>query len=147
MTVRGQNLREILTHIGKAVGVAGASKHADAISSISDALADHDEDHVDAVVEHVAEKVASLTLPTWQRRLDEIKAAGISEAKFLSAFDALMLDKSLKKNDIVKIAEAYVGFVDKKHSVDRVLDSIKTRFYGKLYDHDANEMAKRATPW
>ena len=28
----------------------------------------------------------------------------------------------------------------------KLLDAIKTRFYGKVYDHDANEMAKGATP-
>jgi hypothetical protein len=88
-----------------------------------------------------------MTKPAWQARLDALHDAGIAEQAFLRAFDDLRNDHAIKKPDLIKIAEAYVGFVEKKSSVERIFDAIKTRFYGKLYDHDANEMAKRATPW
>jgi hypothetical protein len=145
--MRGHELRDILADIRKAVGSAGGTKYAEAIGATEAAIAVHDNVPIDDVIANVDAAVASLTKPAWQARLDELRGAGIAEQAFLRAFDELRNDHTIKKPDLIKIAEAYVGFVEKKSSVERLLDAIKTRFYGKLYDHDANEMAKRATPW
>jgi hypothetical protein len=145
--MRALDLCEILADIRSAVGSTGGAKYAEAIAATESAVAAHDNAQLDQLIANVDAAVASLTKPAWQSRLDELREAGIAEQAFLRAFDDLRNDHSLKKPDLVKIVEAYVGFVEKKLSTERLLDAIKTRFYGKLYDHDANEMAKRATPW
>jgi hypothetical protein len=145
--MRGHDLREILADIRNAVGISGGAKYAEAIAATEAAVASHDNAQLDQLIASVDTAVASLTKPAWQARLDDLRDAGISEQAFLHAFGELRNDHSIKKLDLFKIAEGYVGFVEKKSSSEKLLDAIKTRFYGKLYDHDANEMAKRATPW
>jgi hypothetical protein len=145
--MRGHDLRGILSDIRGAVDASGGAKHADAIATTEIAIAEHGDTSLDQLLGNVASVVASLTRPAWMARLDQLRGAGVSEQAFLTALDELRNDLTIKKPDLVKIAEGYVGFVEKKLSNERLLDAIKTRFYGKLYDHDANEMAKRATPW
>jgi glycerol-3-phosphate O-acyltransferase len=145
--MRGHDLREILADIRNAVGSTGGTKYAEAIAATEAAIAPQDNVQLEQLIANVDAAVASLTKPAWQCRLDELREAGLAEQAFLRALDDLRNDHAIKKPDLLKIAESYVGYVEKKLSTDRLLDAIKTRFYGKLYDYDANEMAKRATPW
>jgi hypothetical protein len=144
--MRGHNLREVLTDIRNAIGASGGSKHAEAVASVEAVVARHDTVEIDELIARSDTGVAALTMPAWQVQLNRVKAAGLSEGEFLSVFDALKSDKSIKKADLFKVAEGYVGFVDKTRATERLLDAIKTRFYGKLYDEDASAMAMRATP-
>ena len=145
--MRGHQLREILTDIRNAIGASSATKHAEAIDRMQTALADLGAGNDADLVDQVEATVERLTRAAWETNLQKLHEAGLSEPDFLRALDEIRNDKSLKKNDIMKIAEAYVGYVEKKASSEKLIDAIKTRFFGKIYDRDANEMAKRATPW
>ena len=145
--MRGHQLREILNDIRNAVGASGGSKHAEVIDQLQSALTDLDNAAIPDLVGQVEAAVAALSQEPWEAKLKQLQQAGLSEPDFCRALDEIRSDKAVKKSDRIKIAEAYVGYAEKKASSDKLVDAIKTRFYGKIYDRDANEMAKRATPW
>jgi len=145
--MRGHQLREILSDIRDAISGSGGAKQAEAIDRIQSALADLDHCPANDVVNRVDAAVASVTQPAWEAKLAQLQSAGLDEVEFLKRLDEIVTDKSIKKADLLQIAQAYVGYADKKASASKLADAIKTRFYGKIYDRDADEMAKRATPW
>jgi NurA-like 5'-3' nuclease len=145
--MRGHQFRNLLADIRNVVGVAGSKKHVEALQSAETALSQFDNVSVDTIVSRVETVVSDLTKPSWAKRLQQLEDAGVSEADFLRAFDELRQDRTVKKPELLKIASVYVGYADKKLSSDKLLEAIKTRFFAKVYDRDANEMAKRATPW
>lgn len=145
--MRGHQLREILSDIRDALAGSGVTKQAEALDRIQAALASLDQAPTTEVMARVDAGVEDLTQPVWKEQLVRLNAAGLNEAEFLRALEQLGNDKSVKKADLVQIAQGYVGYADKKASAPKLIDAIKTRFYGKIYDRDADAMAKRATPW
>jgi hypothetical protein len=143
----GHQLRDLLIDIKNAINASGSPRHAAAVDQLQAALSEHDELPISDVAQRVEATIAKLTASNWEFRLNELVRADLSEPAFLKALDELRCDKSVNKGDMHKIAEAYVGFSNKGASREKLLDAIKSRFYGKIYDRDANEMAKRATPW
>ena len=145
--MRGQQLRELLNDIRNAISGSGGAKQADALDRIQSALANLDQAPASEAIGRLDATVQGLTQPAWEAKLAQLQSAGLNEAEFLKILDELATDKSIKKADLLKIAHGYVGYADKKASADKLVSAIKTRFYGKIYDRDADEMAKRATPW
>lgn len=145
--MRGHQLREILSDIRNAIAGSGGAKQAEALDRIQAALADLDQASATDAVGRIGSNVACLTQASWETKLAQLQSAGLNEPEFLKILDEIAADKSIKKADLLKIAQAYVGYADKKASADKLISAIKTRFYGKIYDRDADEMAKRATPW
>lgn len=145
--MRGHQLRSLLSDISRALGASSGAKHAAAFEAAQRALVKADDAPVEQIAKHVSCAAVSIAAAPWEKCLSDLQGAGISEADFLRLLAELAADKSIQKADVFKIAEGYVGYADKRASRDKLLDAIKTRFYGKIYDHDANEMAKRATPW
>jgi hypothetical protein len=75
-----------------------------------------------------------------------LKDAGLTEQKFVAVFASLEADRKIKKPELIKIAEGYTGSADLRANAKKLLKHIKTHFYAKLCERDANELAKRATP-
>src|SRR6478672_4025510 len=127
--MRGQQLRAILSDIGRAVGASGGAKHAAAFDATQAALASLDDVPVGEVAARVEAAANEVAAAPWERRLAALQSAGISEPVFLAEFAELTSDKSIRKGDLLKIAQAYVGYADKKATAEKLLDAIKTRFY------------------
>ena len=147
LTMRGHQLREILNDIRTAISGSGGTKHADALDRIQSALADLDHAPAGDVISRVESAATTISSPPWSLKLSQLQGVGLNEAAFLKLIEEISADKSLKKADLLQITQAYVGYADKKASSAKMIDAIKTRFYGKIYDRDADIMAKRATPW
>ena len=145
--MRGHQLREILGDIRSAISGSGGTKQAEALDKLQAALTDFDQAPSSEIISHLDKTVTGLTQSAWEVKLAQLQSAGLNESEFLIIVEELSTDKTIKKADLLKIAQAYVGYADKKASADKLISAIKTRFYGKIYDRDADEMAKRATPW
>ena len=76
---------------------------------------------------------------------DELEKSYDDEAKFISILNELNSDSRIRKIELSKIAERFGDSSAK--TVSKMLQSIKTHYYEKIYDRDANAMARRATPW
>jgi hypothetical protein len=135
--MRVRDLRKIVQDIARVFEVAGATKQHAAISKVVAALQPHDGRALDAYLDAVEGQLS------YARRL---KDAGLTERKFIAVFTSLEADKKIKKPELIKIAEEYTGSADHTATAKKLLKHIKTHFYAKLYERDANELAKRATP-
>ena len=98
--MRGQQLRAILSDIGRAVGASGGAKHAAAFDATEAALASLDDVPVGEVAARVEAAAVEVAAAPWERRLAALQSAGISEAVFLKEFAELAADKSLRKGDL-----------------------------------------------
>lgn len=145
--MRGHGLRAILHDIQSVLSAGGATAQAKAVVQLSDALKPSDEKEVADIAASVGAAVAAASAPAWQKHASALRAAGLDEAKFQQAFLGVSGDKSLKKSDVAAIAKDYGLRVEAKASTARLLEQVKGAFYEKLYERDANTMAKRATPW
>ena len=80
----------------------------------------------------------------WLRRLN---GAELNEASFLQVFSDLAKAPCMK-GEFLAIAEAYTGGKLKVSTPKKdLLEAIKSEFYGRLYERDADKIAQRATPW
>jgi hypothetical protein len=70
----------------------------------------------------------------------------LDEPRFLAVLGEIQSDNTLKKADLQKIAELYAGSYDRRASAAKLIDAIKLAFYSKIYERDARQMARRATP-
>ena len=84
------------------------------------------------------EEVVSYYIEALEKSYDD-------EANFLSILTQMDADNRIRKMELSKISERF-GDTSAK-TVAKMLQSIKTRYYEKIYDRDANAMARRATPW
>ena len=145
--MRGHRLREILQDIQHALRVGGGAKQADALDRLSKALATRDADNIEAISASIAGALDGAAASRWQRHAEALKKAGYDEQLFQLAFASLQKDKTLKKADIAQIASDYGVRAGSKTSADKLLHAIRGSFFERLYNRDADEMAKRARPW
>lgn len=145
--MRGQQLRELLSVLRRTAGATGSAQHEVALSKLEEAIVPHDELELGEVLASVESAANQTVAPIWEQHLLRMLAAGLDEPAFLRALAQLEDDTKVKKADLQKITERYVGLADKKANAEKLLNAIKTEFYAKVYARDANEMAKRATPW
>lgn len=81
------------------------------------------------------------------RHASALIEADLDERKFATALEAIRQDKKLDKADVAALAKgAGVIRIEAKSRASAV-DSIEKHFYWRLYNRDADAMAKRATPW
>lgn len=139
--MRVRDLRQILQGIERVFKVSGAKSQHAKISKVAAALEQHDHRDLGTYLKAVETELDSSA--GYTRRLLE---AGLREAAFKMVFGALEGDRQIKKADLVRIAEGYTGSADRKAAAKKLLKHIRTHFYTKLYERDANELAKRATP-
>lgn len=92
-------------------------------------------------------KQASTKSKKHKKHATALHDAGVDEDAFKKAFGRLK-DANLSKETLETIAGHYgVRRGRKGASAAKVLDSIERHFYFKRYNHDADKMAARATPW
>jgi hypothetical protein len=142
-----KDLRAALQEIEEIFAAAGARALQEDLSSVIELLAEKDELELPAFLE-VLKNTLSGRLPDtpneWLRRLSEVE---LNEAVFLKVFSELA-EAPCTKAQLVSIAESYTGTkVKSKQSKRDLLEAIKSEFYGRLYDRDADKIAERATPW
>ena len=145
--MRGNGLRAILQDIQSALTAGGGAAQAKALEKLSQSFETQDAASVSDIASSVEATITEASLPSWQKHARALKAAGLDEREFSRAFAAIANDKSLKKSDLAEIAKEYEVRVGPKLTSEKIADKIRGAFYEKLYERDANAMAKRATPW
>ena len=140
-----KDLRAALQEVAEVFAAAGAKPVQKDLASLLELLDDKDDLELSAFLQHLRRNLADKSGPDdWLRRLNE---AQVNEASFLQVFSDLS-KAACTKSDLLAIAEIYARtkFKSKKLQ-NHLLDAIKSEFYGRLYDHDADKIAARATPW
>ncbi|HXE86509.1 MAG TPA: hypothetical protein VN524_06885 [Hyphomicrobiaceae bacterium] len=146
--MRVRDLRGLLRDLERIFGVSGAKTQQDAVANVADALP-HDrgqEQDLAVYLKKVEEELADDAAPPSAKYVRRLREAGLAEDAFLAALNSIEADKRIKKADLLAIAQAYTGSADRKASVRSLLKQMRAHFYTKLYERDANELAKRAKP-
>lgn len=130
----------------EAAGAILAAKDIGGLLDLIDSQADVELDqfllHVQRQLDPSAHKSVLRTL-----HVSALRNALLDEAKFKLAMNALRAEKALDKTDVLSVAKNYGVIRIAGKSRDGYLESIEKYFYWALYNRDADEMAKRATPW
>jgi hypothetical protein len=74
-------------------------------------------------------------------------AAGLDEEKFKTALATISADQAIGKQEMLDLAKTYGVIRLNARSRSTILESIEKHFYWMLINRDADNMAKRATPW
>lgn len=76
-----------------------------------------------------------------------LKLAGYNESEFKTVLGELAKAGSVKKEHAHAVAKEYGVIRIDDRSKARIIESIEKHFFWLLYQRDAGEMARRATPW
>ena len=144
--MRVRDLRGAFDEVRTIFKSAGAKPQEKAFEQLSSALAAHDDVPVETYFSNLRGAAEEAAAPVEQRYAKRLADAGLNETAFLAVFSEIQADKKLKKPVLQKIAKAYVGSFDKRASAPKLIDEIKLAFYTKVYERDARDMARRATP-
>jgi len=146
--MRVRDLRAVLEDLGRIFGASGARKQHVAITQVAEALpaAKGSDQDIGLYLTTLEEELADDFAPASVKYLRKLKEAGLVEQAFLATLNLIETDRQIKKVDLLAIAEGYTGSSDRKASAKKLLSHIKGHFYKRLYERDANELAKRATP-
>jgi hypothetical protein len=144
--MRVGDLRTILKDLERLFGISGARSQETAVARVADALPSDQDHDLHSYLKTVQQEIAEDAKSAAERYVLGLQQAGLDEKAFASIFSALEIDKKVKRAELLKIAEDYTGSVDRKAPAKKLLKHIKAHFYTKLYERDANELAKRATP-
>jgi hypothetical protein len=142
-----KELRAALKEIGEVFSAAGAEALEKDLAAVIELLGNNDDLELSTFLEVLKKGLAgklSISSDEWLQRL---KDAALDESAFLRTFADLEAS-ACPKSDLLKITENYTGSKFKaKSSKQDLLAGIKSDFYGRIYDRDADRIAKRATPW
>jgi hypothetical protein len=144
--MRVRDLRSILGDIQRVFKASGAKKQETAFTKLSVTLEAQDGRDLDSYLKAVEDEIQADSLPratTYLRLLDEI---GFDEPAFRDFIEKLEQDRSLPKNELIAVVEGYAGSADRRGTAKKLIKQLSAKFYAKLYERDANELAKRATP-
>lgn len=147
--MRTDELKTALLELREIFAASGDSKSEGDLTKLAEYFERQSNRDLAEVLREIRDKLD----PSSARRIaiahhvDQLREAGFEEAKFRLALAELKVDKALDKNDILKIATEYGVIRISGKSRDSYLESIEKHFYWVLYNHDADAMAKRATPW
>lgn len=144
--MRVRDLKHVLEEVRGIFVSAGARQQDKAFAAVADALKPFDDDDVDDYLPKVRTAADDASAPLEDQYSRTLMESGLDEATFLAALDKLRGDKRMKKPTLQKVVKKYIGIVDKKATTSQLLDAIKLAFYKKLYERDARELARKATP-
>ena len=147
--MRAEQLKDVLDEVKSIFSAAGVTAVEKDIALLADYVASHGSRELDDVFAEMRDrldpagkkKLASL------RHIQALRDAGMDEARFSEALTAIKSDRTLDKGDIAQLAKDYGVIRINAKSRDACIESIDKYFYWSLYNRDADEMAKRATPW
>jgi hypothetical protein len=144
--MRVRDLRSVLRDIQRVFKVSGAKTQETAFAKLSETLRVQDGRDLATCLKAIEDKIEGASLPQaamYLRRLDEI---GFDENAFIALLARLEKDRTLGKSDLITIVERYTGSADRRGTIKKLIKQLRAHFYAKLYERDANELAKRATP-
>jgi hypothetical protein len=144
--MRVRDLRIALGELQRLFRSSGAKHQEVAIASLSGALKAHDADDLRGYLRAVEQEINADSLSDSDLYLRELRDIGLEEIAFKDLIGRLERDRKLTKSDLITIVERYTGAVDRRAPTKKLIRKLSTHFYAKLYEQDANELAKRATP-
>ena len=146
-----KDLREVLKRAEALFRGAAASKQADALGKLGDALDKAGSVSVGDFVEHVRQPITPPTPPppTAQQAIERLKEIDrkVDQAAFRQLF-AEMSDRRFAKVAAFDVAEGYTGARPRsRSSKGDVLDAIKEYFETGVYRAQKAELDKNPSPW
>jgi hypothetical protein len=147
--MRADRLKHGIQEIRSILSAAGAASAETDFAKLEEFFDHHGDRDLDELLVEIRAKLdpVSKKQDIIARHLDRLKSAGFDESKFHAVLQAIKNDKTFDKDDVLQIAKAYGVIRISGKSKASYIESIDKHFYWRLYNRDADEMAKRATPW
>lgn len=147
--MRVRELQSALAEIKGVFAAAGASAAERDLEAVLSLLADEGDRDLEAYLKEVREQLGGS--PRRESSVSDLTArliaAGLDEAKFKVVLSQIVQDATLGKAEVQDIAKQYGVIRLNTRSRAAIIESIEKHFYWMLINHDADAMAKRATPW
>jgi hypothetical protein len=143
--MRVRDLRATLESIRSIFKAAGAPAQEKVLGKISSELEAHDDAPLQSYLEEIERRATVAATPLTEQFIRRLRSAELDEDRF-KAVVADIQQRRLKKTDVQKIAAAYTGSYDRRASVEKLIDAIKSAFYAKVYERDSQAIAGRAKP-
>jgi hypothetical protein len=144
--MRVRDLRAVLGDIQRVFKVSGAKTQEAALAKLATTLRSQDGRDLDSYLKALEDEIQAASLPPAAAYFRELEAIGFNEQAFKDLADRLERDRTLGKSDLVAIVERYTGSADRRTTMKKLIKQLRAHFYAKLYERDANALAKRATP-
>ena len=140
-----KDLRVALEEIEEVFDAAGAKPVQKDLASVVELLKDNDQLELPSFLEELRRRLADKPeVGDWVRRLND---AQLNDASFLQVFSELGKSPCTKA-ELLTIAEGYTRGKLKANTPKKdLLEAIKSEFYGRVYDRDADKMGEGVTPW
>ncbi|MFY9642872.1 MAG: hypothetical protein WCD20_20405 [Rhodomicrobium sp.] len=147
--MRADRLKHAIQDIRSILGSAGATAAETDFAKLEEFIELNGDRDLDELLAEVRAKLdpAQKKQEAIAQYLDKLQSSGFDEAKFHGALQAIKNDKTFDKDDVLLIAKAYGVIRISGKSKSSYIESIDKHFFWRLYNRDADEMAKRATPW
>lgn len=142
--MRVRDLRLALEQIRDVFDGGGAVAQARDLQRVADMLAKNDGADLTSYLDDVRSKLQPATP---ERYVEALRNAGFDEDKFKAVIADMRADRNLDKDGVHSVGEGYGVIRLSGRGKDSLIDSIEKHFYWLVYNRDADEMAKRATPW
>lgn len=139
-----ENVRQVLAAGGAAAAERDLKRLVDQLAANGDRDLDQ---YVAEVREAISEAKAGPDAASVETAVGWLKDAGFDEAAFKAALKKIEDATAIKKDAALLIAQGYGVIRINSRSRASIIESIDKHFYWALYQRDADEMAKRATPW
>lgn len=144
--MRADEFRAVIDEIQGVLKAAGNQAVSDRLGDLARELEVVGDGDIDSMVERLRRVVDQMGAPVSARYTARLLDAGLDEGEFARVMDDIGRDASLKKQELQSILKSYTGRFDKKAGVEQLKSDLKRAFYAKVYEHDAQNMANRATP-
>lgn len=147
--MRANDLSASILELKAIVAAAGANTAEADLAKLAEFIGSYGDEDADRVLEEIKSLLdpAALKARAIERRAKALLDAQFDEHAFRSEINAIREDKYLNKDDVLAILNKYGVIRISGKSRATYLESLEKHFYWKLYNKDADEMAKRATPW
>jgi hypothetical protein len=126
-------LRNTLTDLARFADATGGKKGGADLRAISGLLAGNDDLPAEQAIEELSTLIEEFKQEIRQMYMERLTLAATSFDQFEPMFGELAANKLMDKDDVDKIAYAYIGARTKYKNRKAALDAIKDRFEERVY--------------
>jgi len=142
-----KKLREAITDIANIAEASGGKKAGSDVRLLNDMLAKDDNEPALSAIDELERDIADPAAPLRQSYIERLEAAGTDQDAFNQVFDTLKSDRQIKKDDLDKIAHAYVWGRERWPSKKSALEAIERRFIQSAYNESKMRIVDRTRVW
>jgi len=141
MTLR--DLRNTLADLARFADAAGGRKGGADLRAISGLLTGNDDLPAEKAVEELSLLIEEFKHEIRQMYIERLTLAATSFDQFEPVFAELAANKLMDKDDVDKIAYAYIGARTKYRNRKAALDAVKDRFEERVYQASKMKIVER----